>query len=302
MPHRYLFLDVTRGIAVILMILYHIIFDLDVLYGVKGIDALKGFWYYEGRISAILFIGISGFGTAILFNKYEQKKAIQKNIKRAFKILFWAFCITAITFFIQPEMTIHMGILHFLGLSALLSILVLHFLNLFIFHLDNSTKSNFEKKTVVLRREANSLFIIGIIWLIISAPLLKILPRSYQFFLLGSPPETYSSWDYYPLFPWFGIILIGLALGKTFQKHTKNTFSSARAKIQMQTLHFSHKKKLQNYKTKFFKIINTTNPFSSFSDGKLCSILKKIGQKSLPIYLLHQPIILILLKIIFKNR
>lgn len=264
LSNRYLFLDIIRGIAVILMILYHIIFDLNVLYGIRGIDALKGFWYYEGRISAILFIGISGVSTAILFNKYDPKKAIQKNIKRAIKILFWALCITAITFFIQPDMTIHFGILHFIALSTLLSMLVIHCVTLFISRLDYSTQSNFDGKSFVLQREANVLFSIGLLWLIVSNPLLNLLPHSYQFFLLGSPPDTYSSWDYYPLFPWFGIILIGIALGKM--------------------AHPKQKKKLQNKK------------------GKLTTIIKKIGQKSLPIYLLHQPIILIVLKIIFKNR
>lgn len=265
LSNRYLFLDVVRGIAVILMIFYHIIFDLNVLYGIRGIDALKGFWYYEGRISAILFIGISGVSTAILFNKYDPKKAIQKNIKRTIKILFWALCITAITFFIQPDMTIHFGILHFIGLSTLLSMIVLYFVRLFMSRFNDTIQSNLENKSLTFQREANVLFSIGLLWLIVSNPLLNLLPHSYQFFLLGSPPETYSSWDYYPLFPYFGIVLIGLAIGI---KITKS----------------AHDKKKDTDKNNLFKN-NWTRSF-----------LENLGKKSLFIYLLHQPIIILFLK------
>ncbi len=77
---------------------------------------------------------------------------------------------------------------------------------------------------------------------------------------LGFTPSAMYSLDYVPLLPWFGVFLIGMEFGTAFYANGKRQFSLP----------------------KLFSTLS--NSFVSF-----------LGQHSLAIYLLHQPIIMLLL-------
>lgn len=187
-------IDSIRGIAIILMVLYHVVFDLENFLGFTHIDSQNGFWLYEGRLSAILFILISGISTSLLFKKYPIHEARSKNLKRALKTLLWALVITGISTFVQRDMAIHFGILHFLATSIVLS-------------------------TFCLKINPKIIFLSAIIIITITPIAKANLPASNWFLPLGKTAINYSSWDYYPLLPWFAVVLIGLSLGKIIPWH-----------------------------------------------------------------------------------
>ena len=64
---------------------------------------------------------------------------------------------------------------------------------------------------------ANALCGATVIGLAALLPILKegLLIRSDWLIPLGLPSPSFSSLDYFPLVPWFGVFLIGAALGKT---------------------------------------------------------------------------------------
>jgi len=87
--------------------------------------------------------------------------------------------------------------------------------------------------------------------------------KSPYFFYLGLTTSNYSSGDYFPLFPNLGYFLLGIVLGKTLYK-------------------------------------NKTTLFEKFPSNTLpVRIITACGRHSLWIYLLHQPLIYLLMKLIF---
>src|SRR5665647_1682285 len=101
-------IDLIRGIAIILMIIFHLIVDLKDFYG-YNLDYFRGFWYIEGKFSAILFMLICGVSSTLGRN----------NIRHGLKVFIWAMILTAVTYIYNGSCYILFGILHFLGISLL---------------------------------------------------------------------------------------------------------------------------------------------------------------------------------------
>lgn len=73
---RFWEIDCLRGIAVLLMLLYHFLYDLE-FFGLADIQLRSGLILYAGRFSALLFILISGIALSI-----SHSRALNKEISR----------------------------------------------------------------------------------------------------------------------------------------------------------------------------------------------------------------------------
>ncbi|MEA4900214.1 heparan-alpha-glucosaminide N-acetyltransferase [Desulfitobacterium sp.] len=102
-------IDIARTFALILMILYHFIYDLDA-YTPAPIRVDSRNWYIMGKLSAFLFIFLAGISSGFSHHPF----------RKAFRILFWALIITLATYIVMPGSYVRFGILHFLGVMALL--------------------------------------------------------------------------------------------------------------------------------------------------------------------------------------
>ena len=224
MKNRIWEIDFFRGIALIFMIYFHIIFDLDIMYG-YNVSYNSTFNYLTGKLAAVLFIFISGISCSFSSN----------NIKRSLKILIAAAFISAGTFIFIPELWVKFGILHFLGASILL------------FYPLRKMKPVY-------------LAVIGLIILAAGMLVDKITVSHDYLFFLGITTGAFQSGDYYPIIPWFGIFLIGVAAGKTFYAGKKSLF-----RFNMRP-----------------------------------NIISKLGRHTLLIYMLHQPVIIAVLNLVFK--
>ncbi len=178
-------LDFARGVAILLMILFHLIVDLKEWYA-YNLDYREGFWYWEGKLSAILFILLCGLSSTLSRN----------NMRHGIHIFTWAILLTSITYFYNPDFYIRFGILHFLGVSLLSSPLI----------------APLQIRWLVLLSIGS--FIMG---LVATASF----TTSPYLFPLGLQTRTFTSLDYYPLFPWYGIFVIGVIIGKLFYKSRK---------------------------------------------------------------------------------
>ena len=56
---RFWEVDSLRGLAIIMMVTYHFIFDLT-FFGVFPFDIYSGFWWFFARITALTFIFLMG--------------------------------------------------------------------------------------------------------------------------------------------------------------------------------------------------------------------------------------------------
>lgn len=112
-------LDKHRGFAVIIMIIFHGAYDLN-LFGFIQLDFTQGFWYWFPRFIAFNFL----FCVGISLQKAYQKKIIwPKFWKRFLKIATAALLISLMTYLLFPRNWVYFGTLHCIALSSLLGLL-----------------------------------------------------------------------------------------------------------------------------------------------------------------------------------
>lgn len=186
--HRVWEIDFLRGIAIILMIFFHLIVDLTDFYGYQ-FSYLSGFWYYEGKLTAMLFIVLAGVSSGLSSN----------NFRRGLMIFGWGMVLTAITYAYNPSTYIRFGILHLLGISMI----AYHYLS--------------PKRPVWL-------WLLALAFLGLGQVLETLSTQSSMFIPFGITPSDFASLDYYPILPWTGVFLIGTLFGRSIYKHPKSIF------------------------------------------------------------------------------
>ena len=237
---RFAEVDLLRGLAVLGMIGYHILFDLSYLSPVELHLPPKSWTWLADPIAGTFFF-LVGLSLAISYDRASSRSSTAelsaKYILRGIMILTVAAGITVVTYILFPDRAIVFGALHFIGTSIILSYPFL---------------------VLTSRREGSSLFVgfFGILFL--SYPLFDFYqPELGSFWLLplGFPPQGLLSLDYYPLVPWFGLVLVGIVCGRFFYPQGKRKFAG-------------------------------------FGSSPFFAPLKTLGRHALAVYLLHQPLLI----------
>lgn len=230
---RFWELDFLRGVAIIAMIVFHFLFDLN-LFSEYSFNLHSDVWFFVGRFAALSFVFLVGLCLTISYSRAKEKihgvKLPFKYIKRGAKTFVLGMLITAFTFVFFPDAIIWFGALHFIGLSVILAYPFLRF------------------------RSFNLLF--GAAVAIAGLYLLQFRFDFTWLFWLGFFPKGFYTFDYFPLLPWFSMLLFGIFTGNTL-------YSGA--------------------KRRFF-----IEDCSRFLPVKVLSFL---GKNSLLIYFLHQPLL-----------
>ncbi|MEO5573209.1 MAG: heparan-alpha-glucosaminide N-acetyltransferase [Gammaproteobacteria bacterium] len=225
---RYPSLDALRGLAIAFMIIYHFCFDLA-YFGVLSADFNHSpFWLGLRSMIVTLFLGVMGMSLMLATRPPIKWRPY---FRRLGILLAAAALVSLSSYFLFPESVIFFGVLHFIVLASVISLpfIRLYWSNLFI---------------------GIGLLVFGLVYQheYFNHPWLQ------WFGLMTYKPITE---DYVPLLPWFGVVLIGLFLGKAIY-----------ARAQLPTLARWQPVRLP---------------------GK---ILSAAGRHSLLIYLLHQPLLL----------
>jgi len=182
-------LDILRGLALLLMICHHGLYDLVVFYGYNIPFLESTVFYILQFIFSGLFIFIAGCTSNFS----------RSNIKRGVYCLIAAFLITAISFIVVPDSPVYFGILHLLGTCMLLYGLL-------------------EKCFLKIHPKYGFLF-----WILLFA-LGYYIYRNAAYvnnpylFILGFITKGFSSSDYYPLMPYMFLFLSGTSAGRIMAK------------------------------------------------------------------------------------
>ncbi|PKL61938.1 MAG: hypothetical protein CVV31_08870 [Methanomicrobiales archaeon HGW-Methanomicrobiales-2] len=236
---RYREIDVARGIAVVTMILFHSAFDLN-FFGVLPLDVSGGLLRMLAYLTASTFIFLVGVSFTISYARASQRLAGRdlalKYVRRGLTIFGYGLVITAVTWLFLPSVYVVFGILHFIGIAIVLAPLFVRF-------------------------DAEKL-ILASIACIVAGYVTNAVPGPWPLLWLGIHPESFTSLDYVPLLPWFGLVLVGMACGHLFYPDGRRGF---------------------------------TLPVA---EPAFARPLELLGRHSLFIYFLHQPVILILIAVL----
>ena len=231
---RYWEVDAWRGFAIVIMVIYHLVWDL---YGLAGwrIDVYSGFWHYWQLVTAGSFTGLVGVSMSLRAGRMRQKGRVRFRpfFQRGLIIFSWGMIISLVTWLFDPTSYIRFGILHFIGVAIILAYPFLRFrwLNL----------------------------LLGVLLLL--AP--EVIPWRHNLAwlewlgLMGNP---HPAFDYFPVIPWLGVVLIGVFLGDLLYPQGIRSFH-----------------------------LPETPP------SALLRWLALAGQNSLLIYLVHQPLLITML-------
>lgn len=237
---RYTELDAARGIAIIMMVIFHLVFDLS-FFSLYPVETSQGFWRIFGYATAALFVSIAGVAVTLRTERLASS-AINLNptilfFERGIFLIGTGLLVTFGTFvFLHGQGYVLFGILQLIGTSTILAPL--------FFRLG--------RKTII-----PGVIIILIGWLIT-------LPTGPIWLLwTGIHPVNYVSVDYTPLIPWFGVFLIGMAAGSWLYPLGMRSF---RVPVWVE---------------------------------KMLYIPSLPGKHSLLIYFVHQPILLLILSMVY---
>lgn len=193
---RYNLIDAIRGLAIINMVLYHLLYDLVRIFGVN-IKWFSGYGaYIWEQFICITFILISGISWH--FSRH--------NLKRGLIVSVWGCIITLVTYLFMPKEAIWFGILNLLGLAMIITVLLDK-----IFKRINPVAGFILSIFIFVITKGVSQRFIGILGL----PLLKLPDFLYSnnlFAFLGFPDSHFTSSDYFPLIPWLFLYLSGYFL------------------------------------------------------------------------------------------
>jgi len=274
MSKRLTRIDELRGLTLISMILYHFMWDLN------NIAGLKMDWYY-GPIGVtwqksicITFILLSGFS----FNLGKH------HFKRSMQVFLAGALVSAVTLIIMPENRIVFGVLTFIGSAGLLMILI------------DRVHVALEKKLNVLA--LNLIMLIGSLLLFLAfynvydryinlgfgkIDLPAYLYSGYVSTYIGFTEPQFFSTDYFALIPWMFLYMVGYYLYRVMANVKCDTAAASNVVTACDTVAAIDDSGLKIFKGKEWI------RFDGF-----------LGRNSLVIYLLHQPVLYAVTMLIMK--
>ena len=191
---RFWEIDVLRGLAILMMVTYHLFFDLA-YFRIFSWDVSSGVLLVLARMTAFIFIFLVGVSLTLSYSRtqisvknQEKTNLFQKYLKRGVIIFFMGLLITLATWLIIPQDFIVFGILHFIGIAIILEY---PFLN---------------KKYLNL--------VLGIVFIILGFIIAQFTVSYPWLIWLGLKPSVFITVDYFPLLPWLGVVSLGIFAGK----------------------------------------------------------------------------------------
>ena len=188
---RLLGLDIARSLALLGMVAFHIVFNLQMFGHVPFGTTLHPFFYWHARLVAGSFLFLAGLSLWLAHGAGIRWPAFWR---RWIRLAAAAALVTIATYAALPDYFVYFGILHSIAASSLLGLMVLRLPALAVAGLGAAIMAG----SYILPDPA------------FNAPLLR---------FLGLATEPAMTVDFEPLFPWVGPFLLGLAMGKLADRY-----------------------------------------------------------------------------------
>ena len=183
---RFFLLDVSRGVSVLAMICYHFYWDLGYFGFIDLGTVIQGLGLLAAQVIGVSFITIAGISARVLtFSKNFKAKFS----KRIVKLIILSAMISLATFFLDKNNFIFFGILHFLTICSIISLILVNVTKSYLLFL--------------------IFFVVGIISL---SSVTFDLPTILSWLGFNKTPPITN--DFYPLFPWLTFYLLGFWVGQ----------------------------------------------------------------------------------------
>lgn len=195
---RIYLLDEIRGLAIILVVIYHFFYSAAMVFGFEWAKTILTPLMPWQPLLPITFVLLSG----IAFN------LSRNNLKRGIRLFVIGMLITAVTAIFMPDQIIWFGIIHFFGLANIIC---------------SPLKKYILKIPTVLG--VILFFLLFVVTYNVQSHYLGILPdfavRLPDFLystdltmMFGFYTQNFHSSDYNPIFPWIFMFVAGILLGK----------------------------------------------------------------------------------------
>jgi uncharacterized membrane protein len=234
---RFWEVDAARGVAIVMMVIYHLVWDLASFNIVPSIDLYGPFWQTFQRATASLFLVTVGVSLQLRAERLRARGQAHliwpRQLRRAAIVFGAGLLVTAVTALAIPGGVVVFGILHLIGVSM---VLAYPFMGLGVWNA-----------------------LPGLALLAAGGPISNTLVDGPWLVWLGLRYPGFTTVDYFPLVPWFGVVLLGLALGSAGYAGR-------------------HRPALPD-----------------LTGAPPVRLLTWMGRHALPIYLIHQPLLIALL-------
>lgn len=226
---RYQAIDLARGLAIIAMVVFHFAWDLY-YFGLSPVDVTSDpAWEVFQKLILSSFLLLVGAGLELAHGNGIRWRSFWRRFA---VVLIAALLVTAGTYWMFPDYFVYFGVLHAI---ALFSLLALPFAG---------------RRLPLVLGVALAVIAVSFVW---TSPDFEARWLAWIGFWPVPPPTT----DIVPVFPWFGVVLLGVA--------------GTRWLIQSGLFD-----RLRNWRSR----------------GLAVRALAFLGRWSLPVYLLHQPVLI----------
>lgn len=199
-------LDALRGLAVIMMILHHFIYDLRYLLDLD-VFAFQEQWWFDALLRPVfLFVFLVVSGICSTFSRSNARRGLRMTLAA----LLFTLATTAVWLITGMELAIFFNILHLLALGTLIY-------------------AGLEKFCGRHQKVFDFVLLFTGAVLLWAGSILNQIPEPDGYWLLPLgilPPGNVGMGDYMPIIPWLGFFLVGALIGRLFYKSGSSLFTA----------------------------------------------------------------------------
>ena len=195
-------IDALRGFAIVQMVFYHFVWDLN-FFGLYQGNLFVGPWQWFARTIATQFLFVSGIALTLSYQREIQKGETNlffKYFLRGAKIFGWGLVITLGTYLFIGRGFVIFGILHLIGFSIMMSY-------------------------PFLRINRWLTLLAGLVMIVIGIAIHSVYVDYPWLIWLGLKQRGVVMVDYYPVLPYAGIALLGIFAGYSLYPNRFRIFS-----------------------------------------------------------------------------
>jgi uncharacterized membrane protein len=197
---RYWEIDALRGVAILLMSAFHLMWDL-VFFGIVNVNMGRDPWPRFSQIIATMFLSLAGISLVISYSRTGRTQGFRKYLLRGLKIFGFGMVITLITYLFIRSQFVVFGILHLIGFSVAAAYPFLP-----------------------CRRGWFSL-VVGVALVVVGQYINRRATFSPWLIWLGINQYGRSMADWYPVLPWYGLVLVGVFAGHALYPGGRRRFA-----------------------------------------------------------------------------